>query len=58
MKNIELNVPKTLNLENDNKSTLTEQEAYKLAKKINEEDKDHQAKVENGKLKVQQLLKG
>lgn len=40
------------------KGILTEQEAYALAQKINEEDQHHSAKVENGKLKVQQVLKG
>jgi hypothetical protein len=55
---VELNAPKTLNLEADQGSTLTEAEAYALAKKINEEDKDHEAKVEDGQLKVHQVLKG
>ena len=38
--------------------TITEQEAYAEVRRINSEEKDKQAKVENGKLKVQEVLKG
>lgn len=38
--------------------TLTEQEAYAKSRQINKNDKDHHAVVENGKLKVNQVLRG
>jgi sRNA-binding carbon storage regulator CsrA len=52
---IKVDAPKSVKIE---QTELTEQEAYKVANKINKEDNEHLAKVENGKLKVQQVLKG
>lgn len=37
---------------------MSEQDAYKTAQKINNEDKNHHAIVTEGKLKVQQVLRG
>lgn len=52
---IKVDAPKSVKIE---QKELTEQEAYQIANKINKEDNEHLAKVENGKLKVQQVLKG
>lgn len=53
MNNVEVDAPKGVIKE----EILTEQEAYKKAQEINQKGQ-HQAKVENGKLKVQEVLKG
>lgn len=56
MTDIKTNAPDSI--KESLKETMTEQEAYKEAQRINDEDKDHQAKVENGELVVQNVLKG
>ena len=56
MKQIKVNAPKSL--KEGLSSSVSENEAYKIAKNINKNDKNHHAKVENGQLNVQQVLKG
>ena len=53
---IRTNVPNSL--KESLPETMTEQEAFKKARKINDEDKNHHATVENGELKVNQVLRG
>lgn len=56
MKKVTTDTPSTL--KENLPETMSEQDAHKKAIQINNEDKDHNAKVENGKLKVNQVLKG
>ena len=55
---IEIDAPDSFELKESTETVLTEQEAYAMAQEINENDPNHQASVQEGKLKVQQVLRG